>query len=181
MTWSSDVPIEKFIIINAIYEICSLMKMKMKIFIAWKINYSKRSLEGSISHLCVALSFPSEILQWNSKWKVLNWNDFWELLIWVKWKVLKLSIFLYLVTISSPKYRRTIKASLYFHMWFMLSYGWLSILLNLHIDDFQHFIPSFNKNFLTFADLIQKEGIGGWNQAQREGEDRIITLRKTLI
>ncbi len=45
--------------------------------------------------------------------------------------------------------------------------------------EFQHFIPRFNKNFLPLGTSL-KEGIGGWKEAQRQGEDW-MTLRKTLI
>jgi hypothetical protein len=40
--------------------------------------------------------------------------------------------------------------------------------------EFQHFIPRFNKTSSL------KEGIGGWKEAQRQGEDR-MTLRKNSI
>jgi len=38
--------------------------------------------------------------------------------------------------------------------------------------EFQHFILRFVKNFLTLW-IPLKEGIGGWKEAQRQGEDRV--------
>jgi hypothetical protein len=45
--------------------------------------------------------------------------------------------------------------------------------------EFQHFILRFNKNVFTLR-IPLKEGIGGWKEAQRQGEDR-VTLRITRI
>jgi hypothetical protein len=56
MTWSSDVSIEKFIIINAIYEICSLMKMKMKCLLHEKKIIPRDHLKGAC-HAYVLLPY----------------------------------------------------------------------------------------------------------------------------
>jgi hypothetical protein len=67
---------------------------------------------------------------------------------------------------------------IYFHCSYIYnSYNYLEpCTLNA---EFQHFIPRFNKNYLTLQTSL-KEGIGGWKEAQRQGEDR-MTLRKTFM
>jgi hypothetical protein len=45
--------------------------------------------------------------------------------------------------------------------------------------ELQHFMLRFHKNVFTLR-IQFKEGKGGWNQAQRQGEDR-VTLQITLM